>query len=111
MKTKKLGLNKRLGNSDLFITPVGFGSCAVGGAGWQFGWGKQNDDESVAAIHRALESLQVDEDWLRENRAAIHDKIERAFSQFERCEGLTPEESLEQLEAKKVRRRAQQHRA
>jgi aryl-alcohol dehydrogenase-like predicted oxidoreductase len=46
---------KRLGNSDLYITPVGFGSWAIGGAGWQFGWGKQNDDESVAAIHRALE--------------------------------------------------------
>jgi aryl-alcohol dehydrogenase-like predicted oxidoreductase len=46
---------KRLGNSDLFITPVGFGSWAIGGAGWQFGWGKQSDEESVTAIHRALE--------------------------------------------------------
>jgi aryl-alcohol dehydrogenase-like predicted oxidoreductase len=46
---------KQLGDSDLFITPVGFGSWAIGGAGWQFAWGKQNDDESVAAIHRALE--------------------------------------------------------
>jgi aryl-alcohol dehydrogenase-like predicted oxidoreductase len=46
---------KQLGNSDLFITPVGFGSWAIGGAGWQFGWGKQNDDQSIAAIHRALE--------------------------------------------------------
>jgi len=46
---------KKLGNSDLFITPVGFGSWAIGGAGWQFAWGKQNDHESIAAIHRALE--------------------------------------------------------
>jgi aryl-alcohol dehydrogenase-like predicted oxidoreductase len=46
---------KALGHSDLRITAVGFGSWAIGGAGWQFGWGKQNDDESVAAIHRALE--------------------------------------------------------
>ena len=45
---------KQLGNSDMSITPVGYGSWAIGGAGWQFGWGKQNDDESVAAIHRAL---------------------------------------------------------
>jgi len=37
------------------ITPVGYGSWAIGGAGWQFGWGKQSDNESVAAIHRALE--------------------------------------------------------
>jgi len=46
---------KQLGNSDLFITPVGFGSWAIGGAGWQFAWGKQNDADSVAAIHHALE--------------------------------------------------------
>jgi aryl-alcohol dehydrogenase-like predicted oxidoreductase len=46
---------KQLGNSDLFITPVGYGSWAIGGSGWQFGWGKQNDADSIAAIHRALE--------------------------------------------------------
>jgi aryl-alcohol dehydrogenase-like predicted oxidoreductase len=46
---------KQLGNSDLFITPVGFGSWAIGGSGWQFAWGNQNDDDSIAAIHRALE--------------------------------------------------------
>jgi aryl-alcohol dehydrogenase-like predicted oxidoreductase len=46
---------KLLGNSDLQITPVGFGSWAIGGAGWQFGWGRQNDADSVVAIHRALE--------------------------------------------------------
>jgi len=46
---------KQLGNSDLFITSIGFGSWAIGGAGWQFAWGKQNDADSVAAIHRALE--------------------------------------------------------
>jgi aryl-alcohol dehydrogenase-like predicted oxidoreductase len=46
---------KQLGNSDLYITPVGFGSWAVGGSGWQFGWGQQDDDDSIAAIHRALE--------------------------------------------------------
>jgi len=46
---------KHLGYSDLYITPVGYGSWAIGGSGWQFGWGKQNDDDSIAAIHRALE--------------------------------------------------------
>lgn len=46
---------KRLGKSDLFITPVGFGSWAVGGGGWQFGWGSQDDDASIAAIRRAVE--------------------------------------------------------
>lgn len=47
---------RQLGNSDLFITPVGFGAWAIGGAGWQFGWGMQEDDDSIAAIHRALEA-------------------------------------------------------
>jgi aryl-alcohol dehydrogenase-like predicted oxidoreductase len=46
---------KRLGNSDLYITPVGFGAWAIGGAGWEFGWGNQDDKDSIAAIHRALE--------------------------------------------------------
>jgi len=53
--TKAIMKTKRLGNSDLFITPVGYGSWAIGGSGWQFAWGKQNDEDSIAAIHRALE--------------------------------------------------------
>jgi aryl-alcohol dehydrogenase-like predicted oxidoreductase len=46
---------KQLGNSDLYITPVGFGAWAIGGSGWEFGWGNQDDKDSIAAIHRALE--------------------------------------------------------
>jgi aryl-alcohol dehydrogenase-like predicted oxidoreductase len=45
----------RLGRTGLEITPVGFGAWAIGGGGWQFGWGPQEDNESIAAIHRALE--------------------------------------------------------
>ena len=46
---------RRLGNSDMHITPVGFGAWALGGGGWEFGWGSQNDIDSIAAIHKALE--------------------------------------------------------
>src|ERR1035441_10786244 len=46
---------KKLGNSDLELTTVGFGAWAIGGAGWDFGWGHQEDNESVDAITRALE--------------------------------------------------------
>jgi aryl-alcohol dehydrogenase-like predicted oxidoreductase len=46
---------RKLGNSDLHITPVGYGAWAIGGSGWQFGWGSQNDNDSIAAIHRSLE--------------------------------------------------------
>ena len=44
-----------LGRTGLEITRVGFGAWAIGGGGWEFGWGPQQDDESIAAIHRALE--------------------------------------------------------
>ncbi|MGC1978331.1 MAG: aldo/keto reductase, partial [Candidatus Sulfotelmatobacter sp.] len=40
---------------DLHITSVGYGAWAVGGSGWQFAWGSQDDNDSIAAIHRALE--------------------------------------------------------
>ena len=46
---------RQLGNSDLQITTVGYGAWAIGGSGWQFAWGSQNDNDSVAAIHRSLE--------------------------------------------------------
>ncbi|MGB2957531.1 MAG: aldo/keto reductase [Bacteroidota bacterium] len=46
---------RKLGNSDLEITAVGFGAWALGGGGWEFSWGPQDDRESVKAIHRALE--------------------------------------------------------
>ncbi|MDT7745316.1 MAG: hypothetical protein QOE59_4394 [Actinomycetota bacterium] len=44
-----------LGKTGLDITRVGFGAWAIGGGGWEFGWGPQDDDESIAAIHRALD--------------------------------------------------------
>src|SRR5437773_2834164 len=47
---------KRLGNSDLFITPIGFGAWAIGGSGWEFAWGAQDDSNSIAAIHEALDA-------------------------------------------------------
>ncbi len=46
---------RQLGNSDLHITPIGFGAWAIGGGNYAFGWGSQDDNESVAAIHRALD--------------------------------------------------------
>jgi len=45
----------QLGQTGLAITRVGFGAWAIGGGDWEFGWGAQNDAESVAAIERALE--------------------------------------------------------
>jgi len=47
---------RRLGGSDLDITPLGVGAWAMGGPGWAYGWGPQDDDDSIAAIHRALDA-------------------------------------------------------
>lgn len=46
---------RQLGNSDLQITPIGFGAWAIGGGDWAFAWGEQDDRDSVAAIQRSLE--------------------------------------------------------
>jgi aryl-alcohol dehydrogenase-like predicted oxidoreductase len=46
---------RRLGNSDMDITPIGVGAWAMGGGGWEFGWGPQEDRNSIAAIHEALD--------------------------------------------------------
>lgn len=46
---------RRLGNSDLELTAIGFGAWAIGGGNWDFAWGPQDDNESIAAIHRALD--------------------------------------------------------
>ena len=48
-------LSRRLGNTGPEISVVGFGAWAVGGGGWAFGWGPQDDEQSVAAMRRALE--------------------------------------------------------
>jgi aryl-alcohol dehydrogenase-like predicted oxidoreductase len=46
---------RKFGKTGMETTPIGFGSWAVGGSGWAAGWGPQDDEESVAAIRRALE--------------------------------------------------------
>jgi aryl-alcohol dehydrogenase-like predicted oxidoreductase len=47
---------KRLGNSDLELTAIGVGAWAMGGSGWAFAWGAQDDRESIEAIHAALDA-------------------------------------------------------
>ena len=47
---------KQLGASDLYLTPLGIGSWAMGGAGWAFAWGPQDDDDSIAATRAALDA-------------------------------------------------------
>jgi aryl-alcohol dehydrogenase-like predicted oxidoreductase len=47
---------KQLGNSDMYLTPIGIGAWAMGGGGWAFAWGPQDDNESISAIHAALDA-------------------------------------------------------
>jgi aryl-alcohol dehydrogenase-like predicted oxidoreductase len=58
---------RKLGNSDLQITAVGFGAWAIGGSGWDFAWGAQEDTDSIAAIQRALD---VGVNWI--DTAAVY---------------------------------------
>jgi aryl-alcohol dehydrogenase-like predicted oxidoreductase len=46
---------RRLGRDGPEISVVGVGAWAIGGP-WQFGWGPQDDDESIAALHKAFDS-------------------------------------------------------
>jgi aryl-alcohol dehydrogenase-like predicted oxidoreductase len=54
MQTTQLKTTQ-LGQTGLEITRVGFGAWAIGGGGWEFGWGPQQDEQSIAAIQRAVE--------------------------------------------------------
>ncbi len=47
---------RQFGNSDMMITPIGVGAWAMGGGGWQFAWGPQDDQNSIEAIHAALDT-------------------------------------------------------
>jgi aryl-alcohol dehydrogenase-like predicted oxidoreductase len=46
---------RQFGKTDMRITPIGFGAWAIGGGNWEFAWGPQDDEQSVAAIRRALD--------------------------------------------------------
>ncbi|MEI6847055.1 MAG: aldo/keto reductase [Chlorobiaceae bacterium] len=46
---------KKLGHTDMHITSIGFGSWAIGGNNWAYGWGTQDDGDAIAAIEQAVE--------------------------------------------------------
>ena len=47
--------SRRLGQTDLNITRIGIGAWAIGGGRWEFGWGPQDDEQSIAAIRAGLD--------------------------------------------------------
>jgi aryl-alcohol dehydrogenase-like predicted oxidoreductase len=59
---------RRLGQTDMKITPVGFGAWALGGGEWAAGWGSQDDEDSIAAIRHAVERQGVN--WI--DTAAVY---------------------------------------
>jgi len=67
MTTQTGSLRKTLGNSDMVLTSIGFGAWAIGGGDYQFGWGKQEDQDSIDAIHKAID---LGENWI--DTAAIY---------------------------------------
>jgi aryl-alcohol dehydrogenase-like predicted oxidoreductase len=103
---------KRLGNSDLELTPIGVGAWAMGGGGWAFAWGPQDDDESIAAIHVALDrgvnwidtaavyGLGHSEDVVaralegRSNRPYVFTKCERTWNEKREIKGILKADSI-----------------
>jgi aryl-alcohol dehydrogenase-like predicted oxidoreductase len=59
---------RRLGQTDMKITPVGFGAWALGGGEWAAGWGSQDDEDSIAAIRHAVERQGIN--WI--DTAAVY---------------------------------------
>ena len=59
----------------------------------------ENPDE---VIRRALEMLRSEDEWIRDHKQEIAEKIERAFGQFERGEFFSAEESLDDMEKRKA---------
>ena len=91
---------RRLGDSDLDITPLGIGAWAIGGSGYAFAWGHQDDQASVAAIHAGLDAgmnwidtaavygLGHSEEVVAE---ALRGRVERPYV-FTKCERTWNEE-------------------
>ena len=52
---------RRLGNTDLDLTPIGFGTWAIGGGDWSMGWGPQEEKDSIGSI---LEGLEAGINWI-----------------------------------------------
>lgn len=102
---------RRLGSSGIEITTVGFGSWAIGGGDWAFSWGAQDDSDSIATMHHALElginwidtaavyglghSEEVVGRFLRELKPAQRPLI------FTKC-GLVWDEKNPRIDAKRV---------
>ena len=62
---------RQLGHSDLFVTPVGFGAWAIGGSGWEFGWGEQDDTRArftlqIKRSRRSKEKISTRRSWSRQ---------------------------------------------
>ncbi|HEX3880308.1 MAG TPA: aldo/keto reductase [Bryobacteraceae bacterium] len=103
---------KRLGNSDLELTPIGVGAWAMGGGGWAFAWGPQDDNESIEAIHTALDGgvnwidtaavygLGHSEEVVaralegRSNRPYVFTKCERTWNEAREIKAVLKAESI-----------------
>jgi len=75
----------QLGRTGLSITPVGLGTWAIGGGGWEFAWGPQDDERSLKTIRRAHERGL---DWI--DTAPVYGTGHSEEVVGQAVEGLTP---------------------
>ena len=75
-----------LGTSDLRLSSIGFGAWAIGGGDWRFGWGAQDDTDSIAAIRKNVptNATQVN---VNVNGVAAYDESEQRRIEIERLMG------------------------
>lgn len=69
---------RTLGHSGLALTTIGLGTWAMGGGGWKFGWGDQDDTESVRAIRAGLDAGI---NWIDTAAVYGHGRAERVVGQ------------------------------
>src|SRR2546425_1113386 len=97
---------RQLGTSNLHITPIGFGAWAIGGSGWEFAWGAQDDHDSIAAIdlyqiHWPDPDEDIEEGWATMAKLKEEGKVRNIgvsnfnVVQMRRAQAIAPITSLQ----------------
>ena len=80
---------RKLGDSDLNLTPIGFGTWAIGGGEWGMGWGPQEEKDSIEyKLKLVKESLDRDSGILATSEDRLSQVIFKIKNQTEVLESI-----------------------